>query len=67
MQIFRCYALNERGSIVAAENIEGLELSAIIEAGWSFVASRPAGVAGAGAGLEVWQGSNRLFSTSPMG
>jgi hypothetical protein len=65
MQIFRCYALNERGSIVAAENFEGLELSAIIEAGWSFVASRPASAAGAG--LEVWQGRQRLFSTSPMG
>jgi hypothetical protein len=64
MQIYRCYALNERGSIVAAENIEGLELSAAIAAGWSFVTSRSS--CATGAGLEVWQGSNRLFSTCPV-
>jgi hypothetical protein len=63
MQIFRCYALNERGSIVAGEYIEGTDLPAVIEAGWTFV--RSYGHDRAETGLEVWQGSNRLFSTCP--
>ncbi len=64
MQIFRCYALNEDGSIVAREDIEAPALSAVIETGWSFVAQSCAAEI-AGKGLEIWQGETKVFSTLP--
>ena len=64
MQIFRCYALNQHGSIVAREDIEAPALSAVIETGWSFVAQSCAAEC-AERGLEIWQGETRLFSTLP--
>jgi hypothetical protein len=63
MQFFRCYALDGSGTIVSADNIEGDDLPTVIEAAWHFVASC---AASAGAtGLEIWQGTDRLFSTDP--
>lgn len=63
MSVFRCYALGERGRIVAGENIEGDSLATVMEHGWQFVKSVPA-VHNAD-GLEIWQGAAKLFSTAP--
>ena len=56
VQIFRCYALDEKGSIVAAENIEADDLTAATGAGWQFVAAQNAAFRHSSHGLEIWQG-----------
>jgi hypothetical protein len=63
MPTFRCYVLNEQGSITAAENMETDDLDAAIEAGWRFVAAHKAGPSTQSFGLEIWQGKNLLFTT----
>ena len=63
MPIFRCYALDGRGRIVAAEDIERSDLAAAIDAGWSFVSSCPPDLDAKG--VEIWQGRTMRFSTSP--
>jgi hypothetical protein len=63
MSIFRCYALGERGRIVAGENIEADSLATVMERGWQFVRSVPD--IHRAVGLEIWQGKTRLFSTAP--
>jgi hypothetical protein len=65
VQIFRCYALNDKDSIVAAENIEAESLDGAIDAGWQFVAAQNASWPKILHGLEIWQGARLQFTTAP--
>lgn len=61
--LYRCYALNAFGHIIACKDIASDDVSAAIQHGWHFVASGPAKHDDA-TGLEVWQGSQMLFSSN---
>lgn len=63
MPVFRCYALNAGGHIIAREDITSDDLSAAIQQGWRFVTSGPAKHDDA-TGLEIWQGGRMLFSSN---
>jgi hypothetical protein len=61
METFRCYALDERGTIIAAEHIEAEDRASAIKAGWEFVTT--VNSPGEGRGLEIWQNTTKIFPT----
>ena len=60
MPFFRCHGLNERGRIVAATELDGPDLATAVQVGQALIAAHPTA-----AGLEIWSGTERLFSTHP--
>lgn len=63
MATFRCYPLDGRGAIIAAENLEAEDQNSAIAAAWGFVAT----IKGPCEGLEIWQGTSMVFSTVEPG
>lgn len=61
MKTFRCYALDKRGAIIAAENIEAEDRASAIKAGWEFVTI--CNIHSEGRGLEIWQDTIKIFPT----
>ena len=63
MATFRCYPLDRRGAIIAAENLEAEDQTSAITAAWEFAAS----IKGPCEGLEIWQGTLMVFTTIEPG
>lgn len=63
VQIFRLYALDAFGQIIAGEHRKSASLGAAIEEGWQYVASQPSKWEHA-TGLEIWQGRQKLYAST---